>query len=336
MPGGAPLRVVDLIRLKEADVKKFFEPRIFERGIRYFEEGRVLRPVVYKKSLMAECRGTQPVNYSIHIEAEEGNIVASCTCPYASGNCKHIAAVLYAWLKNPSMFADLGQAEELLKRQEKSALVEMVIDMVRYDPSVIYVINLRLLPAEDVPAFVRREMGMIFSGETVDYLNVRETVRKLDIFREYASDLQDRKNSDMAMKITIPIIEAIISNYTSMDDSSGIMHNFFKELMDLYGNIVPSYRLVGDRRRFLTRALDWYMSAEWGLVEILHDSLRKEAERLKESRFLTYTAELKLGDYQQTLQRVNTNYSEEQDYLNERVRRLNTLISGLGPARMSA
>ena len=193
MPGGAPLRVVDLIRLKEADVEKLFEPRIFERGIQYYEQGRVERPVVYRKSIMAECRGTQPENYGIRIEVDDGRIVASCTCPYASGNCKHIAAVLYAWLKKPSMFTDLGQAEQLLTRQEKSALVEMVIDMARYDPGVIYVINLRLLPAEDLPGFVQREMGVIFSGEPVDYLNVREIVRKLDIFREYAADLLGKK-----------------------------------------------------------------------------------------------------------------------------------------------
>ena len=71
------------------------------------------------------------------------------------------------------------------------------------------------------------------------------------------------------------------------------------------------------------------MSAEWGLVDIIHDSLRQEAERLKESRFLTYTAELKLGDYQQTLQRVNPNYAEEQDYLNKHA------AGGLTPSSQS-
>ena len=84
---------------------------------------------------------------------------------------------------------------------------------------------------------------------------MREIVRKLDIFREYAADLKERKNGDMAMKIIIPLIEAIINHYTGMDDSNNIMHNFFIELMDLYGDIIPSYRMVGDRRRFSFRCL---------------------------------------------------------------------------------
>lgn len=333
MPGGAPLRVVDLIGIKEADIEKLFEPRIFERGIQYYEQGRVTRPVVYRNSIMAECRGTQPENYGIHIDVDDNRVIASCTCPYASGNCKHIAAVLYAWLKKPSMFTDLGQAEQLLTRQDKSALVEIVIDMVRYDPSVIYVINLRLLPPEDLPGFVQREMGVIFSGEQADYLSVREIVRKLDIFREYAADLHERKNSDTAMKIIIPVIEAILNNYTNMDDSNGMMRNFFIEVMGQYGTLIPSYRMDGERRRFLTGVLDWYLGAEWGLEGVLRDFLRKESGLLREERFMIYSAELKLADYQQTILRVNPNYSEEHEYVGERIKRLNDIIAEIKATR---
>ncbi len=335
MPGGAPLRVVDLIRLKEADIEKLFEPRIFERGIQYYEQGRVVRPVVYRNSIMAECRGTQPENYSIHIDVDDSRVIASCTCPYASGNCKHVAAVLYAWLKKPSMFTDLGQAEELLRRQEKNALVEIVIDMVRYDPSVIYVINLRLLPPEELPDFVQREMGVIFSGEQVDYLSVREIVRKLDIFREYAADLRERNNGESAMKIIIPVIETILNNYTNMDDSNGIMHNFFIEIMSLYGALIPSYRMDGERRKFLNGALDWYLSAEWGLEGVLRDFLAKESKLLREERFMIYSAELRLADYEQTIIRVNPNYSEEHEYVGERIKRLNGLIEAIKVTRAS-
>jgi len=62
--------------------------------------------------------------------------VASCTCPYALGYCKHIAAVLYGWLRKPGMFKDLGQSEDLLKKMDKGPLVETIIDMIKYDPDV--------------------------------------------------------------------------------------------------------------------------------------------------------------------------------------------------------
>ena len=112
-----------------------------------------------------------------------------------------------------------------------------------------------------------------------------------------------------------------------MDDSNGIMHNFFIEIMSLYGAIIPSYRMEGERRRLLTDALDWYLTAEWGLEDVLRDFLRKESERLREARFIIYSAELRLGDYQQTIIRVNPNYSEEHEYVGERIKRLNDLIA---------
>jgi len=89
-------------------------------GIKYFEQGRILRPFVYRDSIMAECRGTLPENYYIRVDLRGGRLAASCTCPYAFGYCKHIAAVLYGWLRKPGMFKDLGQSEDLLKRWIKA------------------------------------------------------------------------------------------------------------------------------------------------------------------------------------------------------------------------
>jgi len=109
---------------------------------------------------------------------------------------------------------------------DKGPLVETIIDMIKYDPDVVYVINLRLLPRPEVPGYVQREMKNIFSGEFVDYLNVREIVKKLDIFREYASDMYQEGDINSAMAVLRPVIEAIIDNYTNLDDTDGLMRNF--------------------------------------------------------------------------------------------------------------
>jgi len=116
------------------------------------------------------------------------------------------------------------------------------------------VINLRLLPRPEVPGYVQREMKNIFSGEFVDYLNVREIVKKLDIFREYASDMYQEGDINAAMAVLRPVIEAIIDNYTNLDDNDGLMRNFFAMVMDLYGDIVPNFRLDGERRRRMNQA----------------------------------------------------------------------------------
>lgn len=333
MPASAAPTVTDLRSLTEQEVEKLFDKKIFERGIQYYEQGRVLRPLIYRSSIMAECRGSLPEDYYIRVDVRKGDIVASCTCPYAFGYCKHIAAVMYAWVKRPSMFKDLGKSEDMLKRMDKKALVETIIDMIKYDPDVVYVINLRLLPREELPGFVEREMKNIFSEELVDYLNVREIVKKLDIFREYASDIFQAADAGTAMTVLVPVIDAVIDHYTSLDDVDGLMRNFFAALMDLYGDIIPAFKMEGDRRRYMANALDWYMNAEWGLERVVRNFLIRETQRLNEKRFMLNSVELKLSDYKKSFITMGPKYSEEYEYIEERVHRLEELGSEIRPLR---
>ncbi len=320
---------LDLWHLKDEDVRKLFEEKVFERGVKYFEQGRVLRPFVYRDSIMAECQGTLPEEYYIRVDMRGGNFVASCTCPYAFGYCKHIAAVMYGWLKKPGMFKDLGKSEDLLKNMDKASLVETVMDMIKYDPDVVYVINLRLLPRPELPGFVRQEMQNIFSEEYVDYLTVREIVKKLDIFREYASDIYQAGDFDTAIVVLEPVIDAAVDYYTSLDDSDGLMRNFFASVMDLYGDIIPTYRLEGERRRLMGKARDWYIDAEWGLERVLRDFIRKETERLKEEKYMVNAVELKLADYKRSFITMGPKYSEEYEYIEERLERLEELRANI-------
>lgn len=319
----------ELRKLTEQDIARLFSPKILERGIEYFEEGRLQRPFVYKSNIMAECQGTQPENYHINIDVRDGNVVASCTCPYAFGYCKHIAAVLYGWVVRPSAFRDLGKSEETLSSLEKGQIVEIVMDMIRYDPDVTYVINLRLTPAEELPEFIRKEMGAIFSEEYVDYLNVREIVKKLDIFREYASDLSKEKKIDTSLAVLEPVIDAIIGNYTRLDDADGLMANFFGAVMDLFGSLLSTIKDEGKLRILLTRALDWYMDAEWGLESEVLQFLSDYPAKLGQDRYMIDAVELKIADFRRSFISTSPKYSEEHEYLDERIRRLNMLKSAL-------
>jgi hypothetical protein len=208
---------------------------------------------------------------------------------------------------------------------EKGPLVETIIDMIKYDPDVVYVINLRLLPGPELPGFIDREMKNIFSEEFVDYLNVREIVKKLDIFREYSSDIYQEGDTGTAMVVLRPVIEAIIDNYTNLDDTDGLMRNFFATVIDLYGDIIPTYRMEGERRRFMNQALEWYLLAEWGLERVLRNFIRKETERLKEQKFMVNSVELRLADYKKSFITMGPKYSEEYEYVEERLERLEEL-----------
>jgi hypothetical protein len=158
---------------------------------------------------------------------------------------------------------------------------------------------------------------------------VREIVKKLDIFREYASDIFQAGDFNTSMVVLAPVVDAVIENYTNLDDSDGLMRNFFSSVMDLYGDILPSFRLEGERRRFMGQAMDWYMEAEWGLERALRNFLRKETERLKEEKYMVNAIELRLADYKKSLITTGPKYSEEYDYVEERRERLEELMANI-------
>ena len=320
---------VELRKLTEEEIAGLFSPKILDRGIAYFEEGRLQRPFVYKSNIIADCQGTLPENYHISIDVRNGNVVASCTCPYAFGYCKHIAAVLYAWVRRPSMFADLGKSEEVLSRLDRGQIVEIVMDMIRYDPDVMYVIDLRLTPIPELPEYTRRQMAGIFSEEFVDYLNVREIVKKLDIFREYASDLSKEKKIDAGMSVIEPVIDAVIANYTRLDDADGLMANFFGAALDMFGSLITNIKDEGRVRTLLTKALDWYMDAEWGLEGEVMRFLSRIPIKLGQERYMIDAVELKIADFRRSFITTSPKYSEEHEYIDERIRRLTALRAAI-------
>ena len=324
---------LELRKLTKQDISRLFSLKIYERGIGYFEEGRILRPFIYNSNIMAECQGTQPEKYHISIDAREGSIIASCTCPYAFGYCKHIAAVLYAWVKRPAMFTDLGTNEDNLMKLDRSHLVEIILYMIRYDPDVMYVITLRLTPVKELPAFVDREIKAIFSEEFVDYLNIREIVKKLDIFREYATDLFKDKKIDASLSVIRPVIDSIIENYTKLDDADGLMANFFGAVTDLFSRLISKIKDEGRLRMQLIQALDWYMDAEWGLENEVLRLIADTSLRLGQERYMNNATELKIADLRRSFIATSPRYSEEHEFIDKRIRRLNQLKSALQTGR---
>lgn len=75
------------------------DPRTFERGVRYFSEGRVAELERRDASLAAVVRGAS-ASYEVHLYLRDSALAFSCSCPMgAEGHlCKHAVAVGLAWL----------------------------------------------------------------------------------------------------------------------------------------------------------------------------------------------------------------------------------------------
>ena len=79
----------------------------FSKGQAYHARGAVFGTACEENGpLRAKCRGSRSSAYEQEVRLDGDRIVdASCTCPVGgAGTCKHVAAVLLAWLETPEAF----------------------------------------------------------------------------------------------------------------------------------------------------------------------------------------------------------------------------------------
>nr|MBC7245005.1 hypothetical protein [Chloroflexota bacterium] len=100
----------NLYALDEVRIADMLFGKIYERAYAYYRDHRVLNPRRIGAVLEAEVQGTEL--YSVRVEAREGMILASCTCPFAeTAVCKHIGAVLLQWVHRPESFQVVEEEE---------------------------------------------------------------------------------------------------------------------------------------------------------------------------------------------------------------------------------
>ncbi|MGQ9533204.1 MAG: SWIM zinc finger family protein [Desulfotomaculales bacterium] len=131
-----------LPRLTEARVRALADPQSFERGRSYHRNGAVVNPVRRGMELRGECRGSRNRPYGVRVRFDGQDIAeASCTCP-RGGFCKHIVALLLAYVHEPESFRELTPLEELLAGLGREELVSLIGDMVDREPSLLALVEL--------------------------------------------------------------------------------------------------------------------------------------------------------------------------------------------------
>ena len=97
-------------------------------GEDYYERGAIINPIRQGLTLRAGCEGSQYEPYQVMVELDEEGIAdAYCSCPYDwGGYCKHIVALLLAWVRDPEEFALIPETDELLADKSKEELIEII------------------------------------------------------------------------------------------------------------------------------------------------------------------------------------------------------------------
>lgn len=133
-----------LPKLTEAQVRVLASAQSFERGESYYQGGSIIEPLRQGWELRAECEGSEYEPYQISVTLDAKGIAAtSCTCPYDWGGiCKHIVALLLAYVHNPQALRVIEPLDKLLADKSKDELIFIIQELLKHKPDLISVVEL--------------------------------------------------------------------------------------------------------------------------------------------------------------------------------------------------
>lgn len=135
--------MTDTLNLTEQQIRDRVDSGSFAKGQSYYKGGAISDMVRRGDRLEGLCEGSQPSPYRVLVTFDEDEIEdASCTCPYDwGGDCKHIVALLLAYIHEPEKFEERASVDDTLKERSKEELIALIGEMIDRQPDLEILIH---------------------------------------------------------------------------------------------------------------------------------------------------------------------------------------------------
>jgi uncharacterized Zn finger protein len=203
------------LTLTELAVRKYAGERSYDLGQDYLAEGAVNRRKREGATIRAQVQGTANKPYAVRVHLAcgmaHGKIEsADCSCPVGSGACKHVAAVLLAWCKEPDSFRSGEPLDRRLNELPKEELVALVRKMIRRRPELEALLE-AVPPADATPSVKpwRAQADAAFESADDDWGYFGQVAGELRLILESADELLAREKPGHAQAVYQGVVEAI-------------------------------------------------------------------------------------------------------------------------------
>ena len=263
------MMTMDDLELTDPCIRRSFDERSFERGERYYRQGRVISAVRFGDTIWGMVEGRRAEPYRVTVEPHLDGLLSRCSCPVGS-RCKHGVALALRWLEEPGSFVDGEAIIEDLGGRSREDLVDLAGGMIRSDPSQIPSFERAILLLDAS----RGEAGMERIGRATEraldqglnYYSIEGVVEDLREVLGIARHLADAERWQQAAETCLLVVEACLDAYKrGADDSSGT-------LGELVGDATRRFNIcmdgVGDdpfRDSVLHRVLSLHDRAVYGV-----------------------------------------------------------------------
>ncbi|MCI0438511.1 MAG: SWIM zinc finger family protein [Chloroflexi bacterium] len=132
-----------LPKFSEDVLHHYANEKSIQRGREYYEGGAVLSVVLRGSQLFAKVIGSEEEPYQVRVELNRHGLVgAACSCPYDwDGYCKHIVAVILAYIHGDKEIDERPTVEELISDIGERELKTLVERLVRERPELANLID---------------------------------------------------------------------------------------------------------------------------------------------------------------------------------------------------
>ena len=142
MPGSLP-------KITDSKIQSWVGGTYAQRGRTYFRNGRVVDIRWRDEVLTGKVQGTEEEPYTVKIKfIRNGNgLEGDCSCPMGY-DCKHVAAVLYAYASAPPPKSHSAPLDKSLAKLDQPALLALVNVMLAEAPELEELVEAHLLAAQ--------------------------------------------------------------------------------------------------------------------------------------------------------------------------------------------
>ena len=256
----------------------------FTRGKDYWRRGAVSGLERRGGRIIAEVEGSEFTPYAVTIELHAGGVAATrCSCLYDwGGACKHIVAALLKYREAPSAIPQRPALADMIGDLDRQALMDLFVKRAEQDPELEPWLEAELetgMPgvagkrstAVDTE-LVRRQAKRLLSGGYSQRRRWDDDVGGVDeeafaALIDKAKPFLDIGKGGDALKILVPVMEALVPAWSEEADFDETLHEFFPTLGQLIAEAVLMSDLLPDERDDLMVRLDvWQgMLDDYGL-----------------------------------------------------------------------
>jgi len=279
---------MELPKITESMIRTGASPESFRRGEEYYRAGALSNTTIQSTLLSGECAGTYAPHYQVHVELDEAGIAnAACTCLYEYGGyCKHIVALLLAYLHRPKSFAVRKAPADLLADLDHSDLTAILTKLIQEQPDLYGRIEAMIsVPSKskkkrekkvDIEVYRRHILGIVHSLDGMRmseaYWHVGGLANQLREVQGSASKFLDADDAETALEILLVLLEEGSRAIEYVDDSDGELGGFVSELGAPLAEAILSMALNQVERDRLVRRLEKLIdyAGDYGMEGNLH------------------------------------------------------------------